>query len=324
MAERDIRLDSVKGLLILLVVLGHIIGNCGLGVINDRIWHFIYIFHMPLFILVSGYFTSRKSDQKAFWGKSVKIILPLIVFQILSILLLFVFFHHKLSISFLLTPYWTLWYLLSLVFWRVIIQFSPKSLVDKPYLYLMCSLVIAALCGLMPYGRILSIQRTLSFCPFFLLGYYMRQGIIKTQMWPNYISIVLCVLFAILIFGDFIPISFDKTKVLLRGADQYTVVDIPLKVLYLAASFLLSLSVFYIIPKSNMLSHFGSKSLFYYLYHGLVIRFILQPLVQYYQLPQSAPFMLVYLLIVILIIYILEQFRPFRWLTNPLPSKTET
>lgn len=324
MAERDVRLDSVKGLLILLVVLGHIIGNCGLGVINDRIWHFIYIFHMPLFILVSGYFTSRKSDKKAFWGSLLKIILPLIVFQILSNLLLFVFFHHKLSISFLLTPYWTLWYLLSLVFWRVIIQYSPKSLVDKPYLYLACSLVIAVFCGLMPYGRILSIQRTLSFYPFFLWGYYIRQGFIKKQMWPNYISIVLCGLFAIWIFGDFVPISFDKSKVLLRGADQYAVVDIPLKVLYLAASFLLTVSVLNLIPKSNWLSHFGSKSLFYYLYHGLVIRFILQPLVQYYQLPQSAPFMLVYLLIVILIIYILEQFRPFRWLTNPLPSKTES
>lgn len=324
MAERDVRLDSVKGLLILLVVLGHIIGTCGVGVLNDRIWYFIYLFHMPLFILISGYFTSRKSDGEAFLESQLKIILPLIVFQILSILLLVIFFHHKLSISFLLTPYWTLWYLLSLVFWRLMIQYSPKTLIDKPYLYLACSLVIAVFCGLMVHGRILSIQRTLSFYPFFLLGYYMRQGVIKTQLWPKSISIVLCALFVILVFGDFIPISFDKSKVLLRCADQYTVADIPSKVLYLAASFLLSISVFNIIPKSNWLNQFGSKSLFYYLYHGLVIRFILQPLVQYYQLPQSAPFMLVYLIVVALIIYILEQFMPFRWLTNPLSSNTET
>ena len=47
-ASRDNRLDSIKGFLIILVVLGHLIGECGTGVISGKVWTFIYTFHMPL------------------------------------------------------------------------------------------------------------------------------------------------------------------------------------------------------------------------------------------------------------------------------------
>lgn len=46
-------IDQLKGIAILLVVLGHVIGynNCE----DSFLWRFIYSFHMPLFMFISGY-----------------------------------------------------------------------------------------------------------------------------------------------------------------------------------------------------------------------------------------------------------------------------
>lgn len=60
---RDISLDIAKGVLILLVVIGHGFqyafgsnyGQSGLFFINP-IYRAIYMFHMPLFMFISGYF----------------------------------------------------------------------------------------------------------------------------------------------------------------------------------------------------------------------------------------------------------------------------
>ena len=53
---RDNRIDSLKGLLIILVILGHVITTIdNVNIVNHAVMGFIYIFHMPLFILISGY-----------------------------------------------------------------------------------------------------------------------------------------------------------------------------------------------------------------------------------------------------------------------------
>lgn len=55
---RDLSYDVLKGILILLVVLGHSIQDpFGNVCWNNVLFNFIYTFHMPLFIMVSGYFS---------------------------------------------------------------------------------------------------------------------------------------------------------------------------------------------------------------------------------------------------------------------------
>lgn len=51
---RDYRIDSLKGFLIVLVVLGHVITSLdNVNTINHAVMGLIYVFHMPLFILLS-------------------------------------------------------------------------------------------------------------------------------------------------------------------------------------------------------------------------------------------------------------------------------
>jgi len=56
--KRLIWADSLKGILIVLVVLGHSIQasmmKLGGDFLNDYLWNLIYSFHMPAFIAISG------------------------------------------------------------------------------------------------------------------------------------------------------------------------------------------------------------------------------------------------------------------------------
>lgn len=58
--KRLIWADSLKGLLIILVVLGHSIqGTYGSDCENNHLWNIIYSFHMPAFMAVSGFLAFR-------------------------------------------------------------------------------------------------------------------------------------------------------------------------------------------------------------------------------------------------------------------------
>lgn len=48
-------IDNLRGFLILLVILGHCIQNTNSNYQSDILFCYIYSFHMPLFIFVSGY-----------------------------------------------------------------------------------------------------------------------------------------------------------------------------------------------------------------------------------------------------------------------------
>lgn len=60
---RDARIDFVKGVCILLMVWGHLprLGACHEGL--ERVVFWIYTFHMPVFVLISGYLFGSKTTE---------------------------------------------------------------------------------------------------------------------------------------------------------------------------------------------------------------------------------------------------------------------
>lgn len=56
---RDERLDSVKFWTMMLVIVGHafMMTTCSSNPINRIVFEWIYLFHMPLFVFLSGFFT---------------------------------------------------------------------------------------------------------------------------------------------------------------------------------------------------------------------------------------------------------------------------
>ena len=63
---RDSYFDNLKGILILLVVIGHFILPMDKTRPVWSIFYIIYLFHMPMFAMVSGYFSKGMYRNGAF------------------------------------------------------------------------------------------------------------------------------------------------------------------------------------------------------------------------------------------------------------------
>lgn len=62
--QRIVYLDLVKLVTIYLVIFGHVLMRMVNGyAVGERLINFIYSFHMPLFMLMSGYFASNKLGE---------------------------------------------------------------------------------------------------------------------------------------------------------------------------------------------------------------------------------------------------------------------
>ncbi len=130
-------------------------------------------------------------------------------------------------------------------------------------------------------------------------------------------SIIFVVGVLVLIILNLFP---ENSYILLRGADQYNISDIPDKIYILILSFITTISFYNLsnsFKESTFLTNIGQNSIIYYLYHGLIIHFILRPMIRYFNLPQSSPFILLYCCTIICIIYLISKIKFFRWLTAP-------
>lgn len=165
---RDPYWDTVKAVLICLVVLGHT-GTA----LNKGLLSMIYAFHMPLFVLVSGYF-SRKKTMKEYMEGIKRLLFLYIIFDLLYLGLDLVL-GETVSIKRVFTPSFALWYLLCLVYWKSLIQFLPSRLLFLKRWVIMLSFAIAIGAGFVPIDTVMSFQRACVFLPFFILGYYARE-----------------------------------------------------------------------------------------------------------------------------------------------------
>ena len=93
--NRILYLDIVKLFTIYLVILGHVIAMMKNGyVVGERLYSLIYSFHMPLFILLSGYFVSSKFNKTPLISiiakKAKQLILPAITCAVICLLYQFI------------------------------------------------------------------------------------------------------------------------------------------------------------------------------------------------------------------------------------------
>lgn len=135
--ERLNYLDIIKGVGILLVILGHIYEN------NNYIHIWIYSFHMPLFYFVSGitFKTEKYTNIINLLKNKFKYLgVPYVVFNIINLTLVLIFLNVSKSNFILyvlyvlaLTGYGAMWFLPSLVIVQTIFYLVDK-LISKKYI----------------------------------------------------------------------------------------------------------------------------------------------------------------------------------------------
>ncbi|MFE6662725.1 acyltransferase family protein [Streptomyces sp. NPDC057697] len=166
--RRDAYFDNVKYLAIVLVAVAHSWEPVMDGSRTARALYMVaYTFHMPAFIIVSGYF-SRSFDMSAAKVKRLitGVAVPYIVFETAySLFNRFAGDSADTSIS-LLDPWYLTWFLVALFIWRITTPVWQSLRHPLPV-----ALVIAVLASLSPsIGDDLDLQRVLQFLPFFVLG----------------------------------------------------------------------------------------------------------------------------------------------------------
>ncbi|MER6189676.1 acyltransferase family protein [Streptomyces cyaneofuscatus] len=170
--RRDPYFDNVKYLAIVLVAVAHAWEPVMDGSrVTRALYMIVYTFHMPAFILISGYF-SRTFDLSAPKVKRLitGVAVPYVLFETAySLFKRYVDDSPDTSIT-LVDPLFLTWFLIALFIWRVT---TPIWLTLRHPLPV--ALAIAMLASVSPdIGDDLDLQRVFQFLPFFVLGLLMK------------------------------------------------------------------------------------------------------------------------------------------------------
>jgi fucose 4-O-acetylase-like acetyltransferase len=163
--------DNARWIAITLMVVGHGI----LKLIHEsdtayELYLFIYAFHVPVFVAVSGYFAkSGPPGSRQLQRLLTDIVFPYVIFETIWTVL-----RWLLGGTFWLdysTASWTLWFLITLAVWRLALPYIV--LLRYP---LLISIVISVGAGyLTSIDSTFALSRTLGLLPFFVFGWKLRQ-----------------------------------------------------------------------------------------------------------------------------------------------------
>lgn len=202
--QRNEYLDELKGIAILLVVLGHIIQYvyAPLNFDDNICFRVIYSFHMPLFMFLSGYTLQYTKQTCSFqWLKKRfrGLYIPFISWAIIDVLI----YNRKHFIDTLLNkliyPENGLWFLFVLGEISIVMYlagvFSKKYLKNSDITYVIFNLILL----LLPF-KIFAIGLLKLHYTFFLIGYLLPKYLKKwNQKYQNIAKACASVLFVVLV-----------------------------------------------------------------------------------------------------------------------------
>lgn len=268
--ERIYLFDNIKAILIFLVVIGHMINilykfqNIENEFIST-IWHTIYLFHMPAFMFVSGFFSKKE--------QSFRKILSSLLFPYLIFNIVFYIMHFNFTFPFL--PDSAMWFLFSLSVYKILLPYFKNI---KHILFI--SAFLAMIYDVISIPELEnSIGQTIKFFPFFLAGYYMTFDQVKkirTKKIRMY-----TILLTILLLISFIAVScvvLNYTDEMLYAKSNRISYDMHglsvwvMRILSGVFGFLITIALISLMPnKKFRITSIGQRTLIIYLLHYLPI-----------------------------------------------------
>ncbi|RAP77267.1 acyltransferase family protein [Paenibacillus montanisoli] len=264
---RDHYFDNVKFVLIAFVVIGHVLEP--LYPTSDSakaLYNFIYFFHIPLFVFITGYFSKKT-------GKLAPYLVLYFIFESLYTLLDY-YLNGRSGLNFTyLLPYWVTWYLLAVVIWKIALPHFTK--LRNPILIASCLAVLSGYVSTLGYT--LSALRAINFFPFFLAGYYMKREyfgyLFKRTVKIASALIVILALGLLFLYGQNLNCEW------LWGSYTYSRLGSPewyagiYRIGIAAVSVMLSISVLSLIPTGwTRISDPGIRTMYPFLLHGFVLK----------------------------------------------------
>jgi fucose 4-O-acetylase-like acetyltransferase len=275
--------DNARFVAIALVVLGH--GTLKLISKSDpaySLYLFIYLFHIPVFVAVSGYFAKagppKLSDIKKLLSM---VVVPYLIFETVWSGIHFAM-SGKLKLDYT-TPWWTLWFLIALAIWRIALPYL--AMLRFP---LTISIAVAVAAGYIAnIDNGLSLARAVGLLPFFVFGWKLREwGLGERWLELPARAVWLWRAAAILLFGAVAVVTVSgigvwRTLLVRRfllydeqyssfGYDQWWAGALRLG--FLALGMVLCVAFLILIPRRRTwFSRAGQATMYIYLLHSFVL-----------------------------------------------------
>lgn len=164
-------LDNARYWVMLLVVIGHSLTQFVAMDSARAVYVWIYSFHMPFFILISGYTAQRyMGDTRQIRRLISTLVVPYLIIET-TLQLLMRHYEGKPDPLALLSPQWLGWFLAALFVWRL------TTPIWRALRYpITTSIIISLVVGLIEVPNVLALPKILGFLPFYVVGLHMTQG----------------------------------------------------------------------------------------------------------------------------------------------------
>ncbi|GAA2389409.1 acyltransferase family protein [Streptomyces glaucosporus] len=276
--QRDAFFDNAKYLAIVLVVVGH---TWGLMLSDSRAvnaaYNFLYTFHMPAFIVISGYF-SRSFDMRPDRLRRLVtgVVVPYVVFETAYTLLV----KRRVEgvtdypVS-LLDPWYLTWFLVALFVWRLTTPLWKIVRWPVPL-----ALAISLLASASPdIGNDLDFQRVLQFLPFFVIGLCLRPEHFELVRRREARLLAVPVMAVALAFSYWAAPRMNFEWFYHRDSGPELGVPwwvgVLMNLALLGCSLLLTACFLALVPRRHMwFTALGAGTLYGYLLHGFLIRWL--------------------------------------------------
>ena len=333
--ERSSKWDILKFVMIFLVVLGHAADYYTADTESMKaLFFFIYTFHMPVFIFVSGLFAKRTVNEK----RKDKIAGYLILYLVFKI------FDFGYKAIFVGAPKFSLlsesaapWFMLALfelaVITIIVKDFSPKFVLP-------ISIALACIIGYDPEIRdFLALSRVIIYFPFYYIGYitdlkkleeFCRKKALKIG------SAAFLIAYAVIVF-----VFSDKMywlRPLLTGRNPFSVLGpvsweygFLFRLGYYVIVAAVCLAIIVITPDKTpfgIIPKLGQRTLSVYFFHNFAL-FIIYPYLggrAFFEsiFPVGAEWIIIPISIIITLVFSLKPFNDFLSFFSTLPYSSKT
>lgn len=328
--KRDPYWDTLKFILIFCVVVAHCVQIYKPdGGINRALFNCFLTILMPVFIFISGMFSQMKDRDKYKKG-ILRIFETYIIFQAIMVgmKIISALIHDTLTLQSIITnilePQFALWYLLSLCSWRLILLYIPERFLhENPREIMLASILTSLLGGFFPVGETLSLQRTITYIPFFFMGYYANGDEVKKYIAKIPVVLAIVVLLSCFLIYYFV-LNYNLMFILCGKTPYWSVAGYSPFELLLARGLLLifaTVTGFMLMrltpTKPTFFSQWGRITLFIYVYHTFAID-VLRFAVRRGFLPQNEWFLILSSVFITMVLISLSQIKFLNVLLNPI------
>lgn len=264
--ERDSMFDNIKAIMLFLVAVGHILDvYFSKDSFYRHAMQYIYLFHMPVFAFVTGYFCKNMERQRA---RAVRTTLvPYVILQsvycVMALAMIYIGLgshNADVFVPSLVMPTSPLYYLLCVFFWKVF----AKDIMNLRVPFIM-SIIMGALNSMTQYADWhIGAGATFTLLPFFVLGLKWDAAVIeRIRSQKKGIPIVIMLLG--IVPAVVLPYRFRNVRFSYEDVGLSALQGILYRLLFYAIAIALLVAILALAPKKkNRFTRIGTHAIMVY------------------------------------------------------------